>query len=671
MAEKDQTGSLFRDAGYELPGAAPVQSGSLFGDAGFALPGQRAPAAAAPAVDMPAGAVDYVEMPHTRHRIYLDKDGKPLAPKDQYVKPSMGERLREFSRATTPEHVAIESARDIREKTAKSYADAVALAGSGVKDLRAGNYLPSFPEGDPRTWSGGGLLKTAVGSLGVPLSPLSGTIESGSGLLTRATGNKEFGERAGLLANVLLPTKGAATANQTMATTKALNRLVTAIGPENVPEAVSRLRANPRLTLMDVSDPVRVRAQGLIDPAQPHAQIILSDAVKNRIASAPSAVNSAYTEAMGSAPDVVKMVDALKESARAAGREAIAPALAKAKPVDVSPVIAAIDKELKPGITALMDPGTRLPLSDLQAELVRFKSQLTDGRNVVFDPDKLHTIQSNVGDMAFQLSKSSDSKQRMLGSQLRKFNEKLIDQIDEAASGAYRPARAKFKDAKDIHEAFDAGFDTLKNRAGVSGLEDRPEAIRKWVKDATPDELLARQLGTRADIDQKLRGVKNQTLAGTNITGIEYNREKLEALFGKKESSRLVRVMEDMQAEAATNARILTGSKTAETLAGQKAMEVRKIGGGNPLNYFAPAAVEMLGQGVGLPGVGAASVMALQGLHRGAQYIGKRSDIARNIAFARAASATGPIREDAINALLSHPKVIRELQKTGNALVVP
>ena len=91
-----------------------------------------------------------------------------------------------------------------------------------------------------------------------------------------------------------------------------------------------------------------------------------------------------------------------------------------------------------------------------------------------------------------------------MGGQLRDLNEKLIDQIDEAAGGAYRPARQKFKDAKDISTAFESGFDTLKNRPGVSGVEDRPEALKAWMDQATPEEVVARHLGTRADLDQKI-----------------------------------------------------------------------------------------------------------------------------------------------------------------------
>lgn len=672
----DESGSLFRGAGFAVPGQAPTAPGSLFTAAGLKLPGENPASTVTPAADWPAGAVDFVVMPGTGRRIYVDDKGHPLRAADEHVKPTLEDRIIEIQRATSPAEVALKAARSTGQSIGKSYDAAIELANSGRADLAAGHYAPSFPSTDPATWSGGGLLKTAAGAAGVPLSPLSGALDAlVEQPLAHVTGNPEFASRAALVVggkSLKPPTSAALATTKALApSAQAVNALVKTIGPENVLSAAERLRANPRLSLMDVSDPVRTMAQGLIDPAQAKAQEILTNAVRQRTASSPAAVNAAYTEAMGSAPDVVKMVEGLKETARNAGREAIQPALKNAKPVDVTPVITAIDKELKPGITAMLDPGTRLPLSDLQTELVRFKSQLTDGRNIVFDPQKLHDIQSRMGDMAFQLSKSSDAKQRMLGSQLRNFNEKLIDQIDTASNGAYRPARAKFKDAKDIHEAFDAGFDTLKNRAGLTGLEDRPEALRDWIKAATPEEIAARQLGTRADIDQKIRGVKNQALAGTNITSIEYNREKLAALFGKKETDRLVRAMEDARDEATTNAKLIANSKTAETLAGQKALEIRKVGGGNPLQYVAPVAAELLGQSAGLPGVGGTAVVAAGLAHRAGQYVNKQRDIARNIAFAKAASASGPAREQTINALLSHPKVIRALQKSGNALAIP
>jgi len=150
------------------------------------------------------------------------------------------------------------------------------------------------------------------------------------------------------------------------------------------------------------------------DRHQPKAQIVISEALKNRLQSVPEAVNSAYTAAMGPAPDVVKMVEGLKERARAAGRKEIQPALENAKPVDVSPVISAIDEKLRPGINALLNPKSQLPLSDFQQELARIKQQLTTGNGeTLFDAQRLHRVQSDIGDQAYQLSKSPNPKDKV------------------------------------------------------------------------------------------------------------------------------------------------------------------------------------------------------------------------------------------------------------------
>jgi hypothetical protein len=440
---------------------------------------------------------------------------------------------------------------------------------------------------------------------------------------------------------------------------QAVNKMVEAIGPENVPAAVERMQANPRLTPADVSDPVRTMTQGLIDPAQPAAQNAIASAVKARVTSAPDAVNSAYTRSMGPAPDVVHMVEGLKQRARAAGQKEIQPALENAKPVDISPVLSAIDEKLTPGINALMDPKTKLPLSDFQQELVRLKQQLvTDSGEQLFDAQRLHRVQSDLGDQAYQFSKSPNPKDRMLGSQLRGVNEKLIDAIDEASSGAYRPAREKFKDAKDISEAFEAGFDTLKNRQGLTGaLEDSPSALSEWIAKATPEEVVARRLGTRADIDQKIRTAQNQALKGEQITRIEYNRDKLRFLFGDQEANRLIRAMEDTRLISHTNAKLLEGAKTAETQAGQRALSVPKLGGGNPLMYVAPIGAELIGQGAGLPGVGLAASVAARGVQLGVQKAAQVNALMRNAEFAKAALATGPDRSILMNKLMTHPKV--------------
>lgn len=486
---------------------------------------------------------------------------------------------------------------------------------------------------------------------------------------------------AGMVTTGELPRLGVAKVAEKVApSTRAVNALVEAVGPENIPAAINRLQHNPRLTLADVSDPVRTMAQGLIDPAQPKAQNAIVDAVKARAATRLEATNTAFTKAMGPAPDVIKMVEGLKEKARAAGREAIQPALANAKAVDVTPVIVAIDKEVQPGIAAMK---SGLPLSPRQEELWRLRNQLVDSEtgDQAIDPKRLHEIQSRTGDLAYQYQKSPDGKTKNVGNGLRDVNEKLVDAIDEASGGAYRPARAKFKDAKDISEAFESGFDTLKNRSGLSGaLEDSPQAFREWMKNASDEEVVARRLGTRADIDQKINSVKNGALKGETIAAIPYNQEKLRALFGDNEANRLIRVMKDSADEAATNAKLLVGAKTAETQAGQRALEVPKVEPfqlGSLTQAMVPSALaDIAAQYMGAAPFVTATGLVASGLtagtiKKGIQSLKATNALARNAEFAKRALATGSSRDETVRALLSHPKVVRQLNKSSNALAAP
>ena len=154
---------------------------------------------------------------------------------------------------------------------------------------------------------------------------------------------------------------------------------------------------------------------------------------------------------------------------------------------------------------------------------------------------------------------------------------KWIEQNAKPVTGAYRAGRAQFADAMDVQDAFERGFDTLKNRPGMAGLEDRPEAFAQWKAKASPEEIVARRLGTRADIDQKINGARFAARTGANIPDIPYNAQKLKALFGDDEANRLIQNMNDERDIALTNSKLVAGSKTAETLAAQKALAIPKV----------------------------------------------------------------------------------------------
>jgi hypothetical protein len=84
----------------------------------------------------------------------------------------------------------------------QDFGNAAALTGSGANQLASGQYLPSFPSSDPRTWSAGGVLGTLGGATGMALSPLTGlTQQAVERPVADATGNPVAGEAAGFIAN--------------------------------------------------------------------------------------------------------------------------------------------------------------------------------------------------------------------------------------------------------------------------------------------------------------------------------------------------------------------------------------------------------------------------------------------------------------------------------------
>jgi hypothetical protein len=656
-------GSLFSAAGFDVPGAAvaaqasPPDAGMLFKSAGFALPSNK------PA-PKPSGQF--------RDEIPIPVPGTPEYDKAKVNDPATADNLEN--------HIAaVASAVDplkVVPAAASSWWDATkkeALSGGQQYQTGLGQIHQNL--------TGTGVGNVGLGALSTLASPFTGAIDAFvKQPVTQLTGSPAIGEDVGNLGGLLLPTKGASTAVKAVNENRAIDAIVKTIGPENVPAALSRLQNNPRLALMDVSDPVRTVAQGLIDPAQPAAQNILTQAVKSRAATLPAATNSAFTAAMGPTPNVPEMLAGLKKRMTDVGTNLIQPALEGAKPVDTSPVLAAIDADLKPGIAAQVK--SNLPLSPYQEELARLRQQLTDESTgeTLTDPGRLHAVQSTLRAQAQNLLTSASGADRNLGGQLMGMRNKLVDAIDAAsppvqgaavdASRSYKQGLKAYRDANQIDEAFDAGFDTLKNRSGRAGLEDRPDMFQQAIDKSTPEEVVARRLGTRLDIDQKIRGVKNQSLAGQNITAIEYNRDKLASLFGVPEANRLVSTMNDAADEARTNAKILEGSKTAETLAGREALKIPQVGGGNVMNYIGGPLAEAAAEYAvpGSMGIGGGLFAAGKALQYGTQIARRNMALSRNVEFAKAASATGQERAKIISALANHPDVVKAI---GSRSAVP
>lgn len=636
----------------KTPGAA--QPGALleaFGHDVNAPEGR--PAAAEP---MPPGAVDYITIPGSGTKRYVDARGQ-LLPVPSYQAPNALARAGEFVSELPGRYGAA---------TSEAFQSANALAASGIEDIRARRYFPTMPSADPSTWTGGGLLKTTTGLIGEPFSLLAGAINPAAEEVDKLTGVPGTGEKAAFL---LPGPKVLRTTREMAPSVNALNRVV----EENLPTVINRLQSNPTLSLMDVSPGVQTRAIGIAKGEPSAGQTQLFETAEQRVNDRRAQTAHAFESTMGPTPNTVELLAQMKADARKVGTEQINPVLQAASPVDVSPVIAAIDAKLKPGITGVAIPGTTVARGPVQDRLAEIRSSLTDGQSVVTDPMRLHEIQSDLGREANDLMMSATGSDKRLGREIVKVQNGIVDQIDAAAGGQYAPARQAYRDEKDIQRAFDKGQTiTSGARTGEAGLENRPEAWQEWMSGATPREQEAARLGARVVIDNHIGTIRQAGRAGADIPDAPFTRAKLDMLFGKDETGRLTQLLADEKAKAETNTLLTRQSVTARAQAAQRETAPRVV---EPIAVHAqrllPAAVLEAVQApfTGLPGLGTLGLMAYGGVRKGAQAVGRARDIASNNAYARIASTTSPEKRHVIlNALAARATRVGYDNKFTNAL---
>jgi cell wall hydrolase len=560
----------------------------------------------------------------------------------------------------------------IWRKTGENFQGGLALTESGVEDLRNNRLLPAFPSTDPQTWEGGGILKTAGGALGAATSiPAAITNRLIGEPVTELTGNPGAGERAELLGGGAAGAKLMKAAIKTLPGNRALSDIAETIGPERFGEVARRLRENPRLSPMDVDPDLRLRAQGLALQTEGTARNTLVQAAERRAAGRQDALRGAADELLGPTPDVEALKSGLRQRAREKGHELFGndfkpgTVFADAKPVDVTAAIEHIDKKLKPTVGGAESGLPKGPVADRLSEI---RSQLTDDKELLTDPKRLHVIQSDIGKEINDLSKSTSGTEKRLIGPLRDVQGKIVDAIDAATGGKYKPARTTWKDEMQVQEAFDKGRDIFRNRPSVD--EDLPEFWRKYVKDASSEELDAVRKGARVALDQQVRSIRASSVRGTNTPEIPFNREKVEAILGKKEADKWARTVRDEADIANTNQKLFGNSETKARDVGYAAVQPREVRPASFSQYLPPILAEGAGMAAGFPEfghVGAAALGAHAMANRLFQTIGRRADIARNNRMAEILSATGD--QIPINRLadIIAPKAIRQGNKLFRA----
>jgi hypothetical protein len=521
------------------------------------------------------------------------------------------------------------------------------LLSQGISE---GATLPSFPSSDPRTWSAGGVLKTAVGGLGAVTSPISGAVQSlVQAPVTAASGNPELGEKAGMVASTIGgPLAGNLLSRMTPAVlpaSRAANMVREAVGSSGPSsEIAARLAANPNLRLIDVDPLSQANALGMATNPKYPAYGILRRSADETSAAAPGAANASYDAAMGQTPNVKELLDGLDAKLKSNAAEGYGAAWKEARPVNISPVIDSLNKIENPGVSGVVSKPSNIPPSTASATATDIKSLLADENgSVLTDPERLHQIQSQLRVAAEGEARRGTMEGGIRAKQLSDARRGIIDALDEATDWKYSEARIKYREDASVQDAFDKGTSIYKN----STIEDRPEYWEDWKKNARPEEIEAAKLGMRVAADKSINGTRFSARNGQNIPEVPFNLEKMKIILGDKEAGKLAQELADQKAMATTNSLLYGGSKTALSRAAQEATEVRKVSPWSLSSAGALPAIAAELYGTGHLGAGAIYAGGV-----GANYLGRISDIGRNTAAARLYTLPGG---EAINKLYPGP----------------
>lgn len=506
--------------------------------------------------------------------------GRMTSDTPSYQEPSISTRLGQMP---------IDVGKGYMKSVGESADSAVNMMKSGGENIAQG-----------RTATGVGQL--GLGAISYPLSPITGGIHQFvEKPVTELTGNPDIGARAGLVAGSALPLVPTTRAiSRRLPTNAAIEAITSSVTPTELAEGLQRLKSNPRLSIMDVFPSVKQMGQKLILTEGTHQNRFVKF-IEDRIGSRRGAIEDAVTDTAGVAPNVLLKLNQLKSNIKDAGKE-INPVIESAAPVDVSEVIANIDRKLRPGITSVISAGEPLPLGDIQKGLKDIRKYLTNDKTQRIDAASLHDFQSAIRATADKLSNSPDGKDRSLAYHLMNTRNDLVNAIETAAPG-YRAKLAKYRDEYQVQDAFDKGYLITKNRPGQ--WDDRPEFWEQWIKGASKEEREAAREGARVALGDSINAVRGAGRKAMDIPETPFNRQKLELLFGKKEIDEMASRLADERGMSEVNSDTIKNSQTAMRMKANSKVDLpeRKDGG-------VTAQLAILAEAAGgIPGAGAA-VMA-------------------------------------------------------------
>jgi hypothetical protein len=534
--------------------------------------------------------------------------------------------------------------------------------GSGLYQAgaEAGQGLREALSGKPASGIGkiGMAPFTAIGALtSDPVSSVVGDI----------TGNQDIANRAGALVGLLpvAPSTRAVKNLPIVTNKKAFNNLVEMIEPQNAGDVARAMRADPRLTPADLSPAVQSATQKLFTVEGDKPKNYINSIVNQRASGANSAVNAAMDASLGSRVDPVAKLNELKTNIVNAGKQAIEPALAKTKPVDITPVVKHIDNVLKPGVNEIIsNPENMLPYTRVQQTLSKWRDFITNDSVNLTNPNALHKLQSGIRRQAEGLLKSSDPEARATGYALYGLRNEFINAIGKAgpqtvdkagnAVSEYRAGLSKYRDENDVADAFRHGHDAIIKNGRA--LEDNPEFFKQWVKEATPEEIEAAKQGANIAIRTAMNAyrapVTNTTSKAQQMAQVDFNRQRIESLFGKEQADKIFTRLENERKIAETNNNLIHGSQTAMRMQADSrvALPTKKD---LASTFIPPALLETASAfTTGVPGLAASSYIGAKLVGAGLGKVATALAKEKNAQLAKLALPTeGPSREALIQQL--------------------
>lgn len=537
-----------------------------------------------------------------------DSSKSPIRDLGNYPKPfTEAEKIEAAKPKVNPrDRVLTEGVKDLPFAVGKAIKDTAVsgaeLAGQGITDYRAGNKLK-------------GIGEVGLGGLITATSPISGTLKAAvEEPVTQITGNPDIGERASFVAGALVPAVPSAKVISKIAPKNSSFRtLVESIGEENIPNVIREMKSNPRLTPADLSPKVMQDTQHLFTVDGPHINK-LAKATENRANTAKDAVLDIYDTSAGPSVNLVQKINDLAQASKNVGTKEINPALVNAGPVAISSSLQAIDKVLSPGVLKV---GDSVPLTSVKKELQSIQKNLRASKE--YNASDLHSFQSGLRRTAESLLRSADGSSKEVGRALMEVRNNLVNDIDKASGGKYKPALSKYRDEMHISDAFKEGYQGIFSSS--KSMENTPSFTKKWFDNLTDAEKQAAREGARASIATEIGVAKNPALAGEALSRSDFNREKLRILFGDKEANELIRKLEHERKIADTNNKLVHGSQTAMRNASKEAFDLPKPS--DPNRFLPPIVAE----GVSLAATGAPLLGA--GAYYGARGASKLKDIVK------------------------------------------